>query len=97
MYEAYNGSNAIRLILKTLVDFTSEQPTEIKILYTDPDGNSGEWTAGILSGGESEGKVYYDLTTNDELTAGAWIVRAKMIYSDGRVLYTKPVKFLVGE
>ena len=95
-YEAYNGSNAIRIVLKTTVDFTSETPTSVSILYTKPDNTTGEWTAAILNGSESEGKIYYDLTTAEALTTGVWQVRAKLVYSDGRVLYTRPVKFLVG-
>ena len=96
-YDGYDGSNAIRIVLKTDIDFTSESPSVVEILYKKPDESTGTWTGAVLSGSESEGKIYYDMTTSDELTAGLWYVKAKLTYSDSRVIYTQWAILNVGD
>ncbi len=96
-FDGFEGSNAIRIILKTSIDFTSESPSSVEILYKKPDGTDGTWTASILTGSESEGKIYYDMQTTESLIEGLWYVKAKLTYSDGRVIYTRWAKLNVGD
>ena len=96
MSSAYNGTNAVRIILKTKIDFSTTAPTAEIIEYTDPNDTSSTWTASILTGSEASGKIYYDLTTSETLSTGRWYVRAKLTYSDGRVLYTEKKYFDIG-
>ncbi len=97
-YDGFNQSNAIRIILQTNIDFTTEAPTSQKILYIKPDSDTiEEWTASVLSGAETEGKIYYDMTTSDALETGTWTLRAKLTYADSRVLYTKWATMEVGD
>ena len=96
-YDGYNGSNAIRIILETTVDFSSEAPSEVYILYWKPDDSTGTWTASILTGSETDGKIYYDMIVSETLETGVWWVRARLVYSDTRVLYTQKVAINIGE
>lgn len=95
-YQGFNGSNAIRLIIKTSIDFSSDSPTDIKIMYKKPDETTGDWTGHVLSGYETEGKVYYDMQASEQLTEGLWLVKTKLTYSDGRVIYTRWAKLNIG-
>ena len=95
-YKAYDGSNAIRLILKTSIDFTSTSPDPVEIIYKKPnDDTEYTWTATVLAA-DADGKIYYDLLSTETLTNGTWHFRAKLTYSDARVIYTEWVELIVG-
>lgn len=99
----------LRLKLKTGIDMsagTGEVPASQKIYYWNPSNTNspllntnrdGDWDATILSGSETDGIVYYDLTLSDPMARGTWTFRAAITYSDSRVVYTKQVKMVVGD
>jgi len=91
-------SDAYQIEVQTNLDFTTDDISSAKILYIDPDGTTGEWSATKLAGSESDGVVYYMLPMGSPLSIGGiWSFRAQLTYSDGRVLYTEWVKQHVGE
>ena len=97
-YDNYNRSNAVRIILQTDIDFSITIPTSVDIIYISPDTTTeATWSASILLGSETDGKIYYDMTTSDALTTGDWYVKAKLTYSDSRVLYSEWGTISVGE
>ncbi len=103
--ELGDGQDKLRLILKTKIDMSSDVPTVVEMYMWNPsnvndpllNANKDEtWTATILAGSETDGKIYYDLTVNTPMARGTWSARAVLTYSDDRVVYCKMIKIVVG-
>jgi len=98
-YKAYEGQQNFRLILKTEIDFDTYTPTAQVIEYIEPDGTTGSYTASVLTGSETDGKIYYDFSATVPIPTdgyGKWKVRAKLTI-DSKAVYTDPVDWYVGE
>ena len=86
-YKAYELQENFRLILKTEIDFDVYNPTAQVIEYIKPDGTPGNYTATVLVGSESDGKI---------CCHGQWRLRTKLTIA-GKIVYTDPVDWYVGE
>ncbi len=95
----------LQLTLKTEIDLSSDVPTTVEIYSWNPSNvndpllnanRDDTWTASIVAGSETDGKIRYNLTTNDPLGRGTWSFRGALTYSDSRIVYTKMVKVVVG-
>jgi len=98
-YKAYELQENFRLILKTEIDFDVYNPTAQVIEYIKPDGTPGNYTATVLVGSESDGKIYYDFTALVPIPTGShgqWRVRAKLTINS-KIVYTDPANWYVGE
>ena len=98
-YKAYEGQQNFRLILKTEIDFETYVPSAQVIEYIKPDGTTGSYTASVLTGSETDGKIYYDFSASVPVPTdgyGKWKVRAKLTI-DSKAVYTDPVDWYVGE
>jgi len=98
-YKAYEGQQNFRLILKTKIDFDVYTPTAQVIEYIKPDGTTDSYTASVLIGSESDGKIYYDFSASVPVPAGShgqWRMRA-LLTIDGKTVPCGPVDWYVGE
>jgi len=98
-YKAYEGQENFRLIVKTEIDFDVYVPTAQVIEYIKPDGTTDSYTASVLTGSESDGKIYYDFSVSVPVPVGShgpWRVRGKLTIN-GKIVYTDPVTWNVGE
>jgi len=98
-YKAYELQENFRLILKTEIDFDTYAPSAQIIEYIKPDGTVGNYTASVLEGSESDGKIYYDFTALVPIPTGShgqWKLRAKLTIA-AKIVYTDPVDWYVGE
>lgn len=93
------GQTAFRLILKTSVDFSVNIPSTCKIKFIKPettDETEGEWNAQVLTGSESEGKIYVDFSDSINCDQkGVWRFWAHVTFTDGRFAEGKTVEQLV--
>ena len=99
-YKAYEDQQNFRLILKTEIDFESYTPSAQKIEYLAPGSTTAaEWDASVLTGSETDGKIYHDFTAVADAevpAAGHYRVRAKLTIS-GKIVYTDPSDWYIGE
>ena len=80
----YVGQNSLRIRMKVGQDITDANALQIG--YTDPQGNSANWTA--TEEDATAGIIYYDVVNTTELDEdGVWKFQAKITFSDGRIGY----------
>ena len=97
-YKAYEDQQNFRLILKTEINFDTYAPSAQKIEYLAPGSTTvAEWDASVLTGSESDGKIYHDFSAvADVPAAGHYRVRAKLTINS-KIVYTDPTDWYVGE
>jgi hypothetical protein len=90
------NTSGARLVIKTDLDFNDVSIASVKINYIKPDGSKGEWTASILTGSESEGKIYVAFSNTVKLDQfGIWFFAPVITFSDGRIAYGVKVNYTV--
>ncbi len=96
MDDNYNNSNAVKVVVRTGLDFTETVPSQVEIIYKKPDDiTEYSWPASIVTGNETRGEIYYDLQGTEKFIFGNWKVRAKLTYGD-RVLYGAWADIVIG-
>lgn len=82
----YKDQTAVRLILRTGIDFTQTPPDTAVIKFIKPDGTASQWDATALPGSETNGDLYIDFSDLIKFdAAGRWILWAEIIFPDGRL------------
>ena len=96
MDDSYNNSNAVRIIVRTGLNFAESMPSQVEIIYKKLDDIiEYSWPASIVVGNETLGEIYYDLRSTEKFIFGNWKVRAKLTYGD-RVLYGAWADIVIG-
>lgn len=81
----FKGQTRVRLILDTDVDFSANTVTTALIMWTDPDGVAGQWTATLLTP-LTDGKIFVDFTSVINFTkSGKWRLWPHLTFSDLRI------------
>ena len=94
----YTNQTSLRFILKTNVDFNVYGVSSSAIKFREPDGTEGEFTAAVLSGSESEGKIYVDFDSDNNFDQhGIYVVWAYITYTAGGVAPGTPIEIQVYE
>lgn len=82
----YKDQTAVRLILRTGIDFTETPPDTAVIKFIKPDATPGQWNAIILPGNQHNGDLYIDFSDLIKFdAAGRWILWAEILFPDGRL------------
>lgn len=90
------NQTALKLILKTNVNFNTYLTSEIKIKYKDPAGTTSEFVAAELSGSEAEGKIFVDFSDSIKFTvAGKYILWAEITFTDSTFAHGEAVVLMV--
>jgi len=97
-YKAQAGQENFRLILKTEINFETYVPSAQIIKYKK-DGVSlaTELTAVILTGSESDGKIYYDFSVATPVPANGHYRTQALLTIDGKEVPCRSADWYVGE
>ena len=79
----FSGQTALRIRITDLGDLTGYGEILIKYKLNTRTATEAEWTATVEDA--TEGIIYYDLTTADELESGVYSVWPHITWSDGRI------------
>ena len=92
----FKDQTALKLILKTNIDFNTYAVNIAKIKYIDPKKTEEEFNASVLIGSESEGKIYVDFSSSIKFAiAGKYILWADIIFTDTRQAQGQSVALIV--
>lgn len=79
----FSGQTSLRIRITDLGVLSGSDEILIKCQKQVKNAETTEWTATVEDA--TEGIIYYDLTTEDELTEGKYNVWPHITWSDGRI------------
>ncbi len=79
------NQSAARIILVTNIDFNTISINTVKVRYIKPSGLAGEWTATVLTGSETDGRIYVDFDATIKFDVeGEWKLWSYLKLTDTR-------------
>lgn len=97
----YVNQTAVRLIISTGVDFSTNEilTAKINLINTSLQNSTlKEWTASILNPPGSDGKLYYDFNDTDKFdSAGIWKIWVKVVFINNKIAFSKPFLYKVDD
>lgn len=95
----YVNQTAVKLIISTGVDFSTNEisSAKIKLINTSLSNTTlKEWSATLLNPPGADGKLYVDFDdTKNFDTAGLWKIWVEVIFSNNKKAFSKPFIYKV--
>ena len=93
MGKIYKGQSALRITVNTFVDLENIISAAIK--YRKPNGNQGEFSAGIAD--SAKGIIFHEVLEGELNVTGWWTFWAFVTFSDGRTAAGEAEKVYIWE
>jgi hypothetical protein len=92
----FKNQTAVRLILRTGINFSETPPDGLSIKFRKPDGTLNNWDAAILIAGQTNGDIYVDFSDTIKFDQpGRWILWAYLVFPDGRIGIGQKQSYLI--
>ena len=91
MWRIFKGQSALRITLRTFIDF--EEIENAVIRYRKPSGASGEFAAAVSD--PAKGIIFHECIEGDIDVSGWWVFWAFVTFADGRTAAGEPAKVFV--